>query len=379
MKGFRNPISVKISFELTLLRLGVTVRYRTAVILLAALASCGRVLAGPPPPVHGGGATFPFPLYAKWAYLYKARTGLALNYLSIGSGGGLEQLQARTVDFGASEYPLPERQLEARGLLQFPMTVGAVVMGVNLPGLTTGTLKLTGEVIGRIYLGEVTLWNDKALRDLNPGLKLPDLPITVVHRADGSGTTWLFTQYLARSCPAWGKAVGAGPSVAWPAGAGGKGNEGVAAYVKTIPGALGYLEATYAAQSAIATTSLRNRDGRFVAPALSAYRAAERQADWSSPAGDGTFLLDLPGPGTWPMVGASYILIYRDQPDAAKAKSLLGFLDWCLRDGASVAEELGYVPLPESAARRVRSAWATQVTSGGKPVWQAAQPAGDPP
>lgn len=379
MKGFRNPLSGKLGFELALLRLGVPVRYRTAVILLTALASCGRVLAGPPPPVHGGGATFPFPLYAKWAYLYKARTGLALNYLSIGSGGGLEQIQARTVDFGASEFPLPAARLEALGLLQFPMTVGAVVMGVNLPGLQGARLQLTGEMIGRIYLGEVTLWNDKALRDLNPGLKLPGLPITVVHRADGSGTTWLFTQYLTRSCPAWGKAVGTGPSVSWPVGAGGKGNEGVAAYIKTIPGALGYLEATYAAQSVIATASLRNRDGRFVVPALPAYRAAEEQADWSSPAGDGTFLLDLPGPGTWPMVGASYILIYKNQPDAAKAKSLLAFLDWCLRDGASVAEGLGYVPLPESAARLVRNAWATQVKSGGKPVWTAVQSVGDKP
>ena len=354
-------------------------RLKTLVIILTALGLSGLIFAQTPPPVHGGGATFPFPLYAKWAYLYKARTGLALNYLSIGSGGGLEQLQAKTVDFGASEYPLPDRQLEARGLLQFPMTVGAVVMGVNLPGLATGRLKLTGEVIGRIYLGEVTLWNDKALRDLNPGLKLPDLPITVVHRADGSGTTWLFTQYLTRSCPAWGKVAGAGPSVSWPVGAGGKGNEGVAAYIKTIPGAIGYMEATYAAQSAIVTASLRNRDGRFVAPSLEAYQAAERQADWSGPTGDGTFLLDLSGPETWPMVGASYILIYKNQPDAGKAKSLLGFLDWCLRDGAGVAEGLGYVPLPESAARRVRRSWASQITSGGKPVWTAVEPGGEKP
>lgn len=354
-------------------------RFRTLVTLLMALCLFGLIGAGANPAVHGGGATFPFPLYAKWAYLYKAKTGLALNYLSIGSGGGLEQLHAKTVDFGASEFPLPDQQLDALGLLQFPMTVGAVVMGVNLPELQPAKLKLTGEVIGRIYLGEVTSWNDRSIRDLNPGLKLPDLPITVVHRADGSGTTWLFTQYLTRSCPAWAKAVGAGPSVRWPVGAGGKGNEGVAAYIKTISGALGYMQATYASQSAIITASLRNRDGRFVAPALAAYQAAERQADWSGPTGDGTFLLDLPGPATWPIVGASYILIYKNQPDAAKAKSLLDFLDWCLRDGAGVAEELGYVPLPENAARRVRSTWATQVTSGGKPVWTAVAKVGGKP
>jgi phosphate transport system substrate-binding protein len=304
---------------------------------------------------------------------------MTLNYLSIGSGGGLEQLRARTVDFGASEYPLPEGQLQAQGLLQFPMVVGAVVVGFNLPGLPPGDLKLTPELLGRIYLGEVTFWNDRAIRDLNPGLKLPGLPITVVHRADGSGTTWLFTQYLTRSFPAWGKAVGAGPSVRWPAGAGGKGNEGVAAYIKTIPGAIGYVEATYAAQSGLTMASLRNRDGRFVAPSPEAYKAAEKQADWSGPVGDGTFLLDLPGPDTWPIVGASYILIYNQQPDAAKAKSLLLFLDWCLREGSGVATELGYVPLPDGAVRHNRAAWAAKVRSGNQAVWPPAPAAAGKP
>jgi len=366
-------------FELVVPSQGVPVRCRHALIVLLAAACWGQVRATPPPSVHGGGATFPFPLYAKWAYLYKAKTGMTLNYLSIGSGGGLEQLRARTVDFGASEYPLPEDRLRVQGLLQFPMVVGAVVVGFNLPDLPSGELRLTADLLARIYLGEVTYWNDRAIRDLNPGLRLPGLPITVVHRADGSGTTWLFTQYLTRAFPAWGKAVGAGPSVRWPVGAGAKGNEGVASYIKTIPGALGYLESTYAAQSGLATACLRNRDGRFVAPSPSAYKAAEKQADWSGPVGDGTFLLDLPGPTTWPIVGASYILIYNEQSDAAKAKSLLGFLDWCLGEGDGVAEELGYVPLPDGAAQRNRAAWAAKVKSGGKAVWSpAAAAAGNP-
>ena len=359
-------------FELVVPSQGVPVRCRHALIVLLAAACWGQVRATPPPSVHGGGATFPFPLYAKWAYLYKAKTGMTLNYLSIGSGGGLEQLRARTVDFGASEYPLPDAQLQAQGLLQFPMVVGAVVVGFNLPELPSGELKLTADILARIYLGEITFWNDRAIRDLNPGLKLPGLPITVVHRADGSGTTWLFTQYLTRSFPAWGKAVGAGPSVRWPVGAGGKGNEGVASYIKTIPGALGYLESTYAAQGGLATACLRNRDGRFVAPSPTAYKAAEKQANWSGPVGDGTFLLDLPGPATWPIVGASYILIYEEQPDAAEAKSLLGFLDWCLNEGDGVAEELGYVPLPDGVAQRNRAAWTAKVKSKGKAVWSPA-------
>jgi phosphate transport system substrate-binding protein len=241
-------------------------------------------------------------------------------------------------------------------------------VGFNLPELPTGELRLTADILARIYLGEITFWNDRAIRDLNPGLKLPDLPITVVHRADGSGTTWLFTQYLTRSYPAWGKKAGAGPSVSWPAGAGGKGNEGVASYIKTIPGALGYLEATYAIQNKLATACLRNRDGQFVPPSPAAFEAAEKQADWSAPVGDGTFLLDLPGPSTWPIVGASYILIYKDQPDAAKAKSLLTFLDWCLSEGRAVAKELGYVPLPDGAVQRNRAAWTATIKSGGNPV-----------
>ncbi len=326
-------------------------------------------------PVHGGGATFPFPLYAKWAYLYKAKTGFVVNYISIGSGGGLEQISARTVDFGASEAPLPEKALEAERLVQFPMVAGAVVLAANLENLKPGELRLTGDVVARIYLGKITAWNDASIRALNPGLKLPDLPITVVQRADGSGSTWLFTHYLCMVSPEWARSVGAGTSVRWPVGAGAKGSEGVSAFVKTLPGALGYVQAAYAEQSKLLTLALKNRDGTFVTPSPSAFKAAADQADWSRAPGEAALLLDLPGEGTWPITGASYVLVYRDQAESEKAAGLLSFFDWCLHDGAPVAAELGYVPLPEGAVRRVEEVWATQLKSGGKALWK---PAGGP-
>ncbi len=323
-------------------------------------------------PVHGGGATFPFPLYAKWAYLYKAKTGFVVNYISIGSGGGLEQINARTVDFGASEAPLPEKDLKAEHLVQFPMVVGAVVLAANLEGLKPGDLRLTGDVVARIYLGKITAWNDATICALNPGLKLPDLPITVVQRADGSGSTWLFTHYLCMVSPEWARSVGAGTSVRWPVGAGAKGSEGVSAYVKTLPGALGYVQAAYATQNKLLTIALRNRDGTFVTPSPFAFKAAADQADWSRSPGEAALLVDLPGERTWPITGASYVLVYRNQTESEKAAGLLAFFDWCLHGGAPVAAELGYVPLPEEAVRRVEDVWATQLKSGGKALWNQA-------
>lgn len=348
---------------------------KTTRLLALTLMAVSLAASAVKPSLHGGGATFPFPIYAKWAYLYKAKTGAEINYISIGSGGGIEQMRSHTVDFGATEAPLPQADLDAMGVMQFPMVLGAVVLVANLEGLKPGELKLTGDVVAQIYLGKVTYWNDPAIRLLNPAMKLPDLPITVVERADGSGSTWLFTTYLTRVSSAWAKAAGAGKSVHWPVGGGAKGNEGVASFIKTLPGAFGYVQAAYATQNSLPTVALKNGSGKFVVPTQAAYKAAADQVDWSGPAGDSAFLLDLPGDGTWPITGASYVLVYKDQPDRAKADNLLRFFHWCLAEGAPVAAELGYVPLPAEAVRRVEQDWATGVKSGGTSLWKGGHPA----
>jgi phosphate transport system substrate-binding protein len=336
-----------------------------ALALLAAL-----LVSAVEPSVHGGGATFPFPLYAKWAYLYHQKTGVTLNYQSIGSGGGLRQIASGTVEFGGSEAPLEREELERNGLIQFPMVVGGVVIAVNLPGVAPGGMRLDGPTLAGIYLGRLKAWNDPAIKALNPGLALPGLPISVVHRADGSGTSWLFTHYLAAVSPAWAGAVGAGIAVAWPVGAGGKGNEGVASFVRQIPGSVGYLEATYARQTRLATVLLKNASGKYVEPATAAFLAAAEQSALGDPAQRPPVLLNLPGEGTWPIVGASYVLLRKEQPDRAQAANMLKFFDWCLHEGAAAALELGYVPLPASAVERVERSWEA-VRAGGKPVWPA--------
>lgn len=328
----------------------------------------GTLVLGGEPSVHGGGATFPFPLYAKWAYLYRQKTGVTLNYQSIGSGGGLQQITSGTVEFGGSEAPMSAAELEKQHLFQFPMVVGGVVVAVNLPGVSSGTLRLDGQLLAEIYQGRVRAWNSPALQALNPGLALPDLPVSVIHRADGSGTSWLFTHYLCAVSPSWAKEVGAGIAVRWPVGAGGKGNEGVASFVKQIPGSIGYLESTYAEQARLPTVLLKNAEGRFVAPSGAAFLSAAEQSALGDPSIPPPSLLNLPGEKTWPIVGASYILLRKDQPDPAKASSLLAFFDWCLREGWATAVELGYVPLPPSAVERVERSW-SEIRSAGKPVW----------
>ena len=348
---------------------------KAARLLSLTLMAASLAASAERPSVHGGGATFPFPIYAKWAYLYRAKTGTEINYISIGSGGGIEQMRSHTVDFGATEAPLPRKDLEEMGLMQFPMVLGAVVLAANIEGLRPGDLKLTGDVVAQIYLGRITHWTDPSIRALNPGLKLPDLPITVVERADGSGSTWLFTTYLANVSPQWAREAGAGKSVHWPVGGGAKGNEGVASFIKTLPGAFGYVQAAYATQNDLPTVALKNRSGRFVTPSPNAYKAAADQIDWSRPVGDDAFLLDLPGDGTWPITGASYVLIYRDQPERVKADNILRFFKWCLTEGSPAASELGYVPLPAEAVRRVEQDWATGMKSGGASLWKTDAPA----
>lgn len=341
-------------------------RQGALLFILVAVCFAGRV---PAQSINGGGATFPFPLYSKWSHTYHALTGARFNYQSIGSGGGIQQIRAGTVDYGTSEVPLAEADLAKYDLLQFPLVAGGVAVVANLDGIGPDRLRLTGEVVASIYLGRIQRWDDPAVAALNPGVKLPGTPISVVHRADGSGTTWLFTSYLCKVSAPWRDRVGAEKSVAWPVGAGGKGNEGVAGYVKQIPGSIGYLECTYAKQAGLSTVLLQNHDGLFVAPRQESFQASADKADWSMALREGAFLLDLPGRSTWPVVGASYVILHRTHRDAAKARAILVYFDWCLRKGAGEARDLGYVPLSDSAVAAVEKAWKAGILGGGKPVW----------
>jgi phosphate transport system substrate-binding protein len=343
--------------------------------LLLAACSSGEKAAQKPAAagaqISGAGATFPAPLYATWAEAQKAETGLALNYQAIGSGGGIKQIKARTVAFGATDKPLKPEELDAAGLAQFPTVIGGVVPVVNLPGVAPGQLRLTGPLLADIYLGKVAKWTDPAVAAANPGVKLPNLPITVVHRSDGSGTSFLFTSYLTAVAPQWAK-VGASDAVAWPAGQGGKGNDGVAAYVKQTPGAIGYVEYAYAKQNGMAHALLQNASGAFVAPTAESFAAAAAGADWSEAPGFYLLLLNQPGADAWPITGATFILMHRSQADAATGKAVLSFFDWADTKGDAAAAELAYVPLPADLKARVRSAWSAIVGPDGKPVFAAA-------
>ncbi|WP_407932020.1 phosphate ABC transporter substrate-binding protein PstS [Dissulfurimicrobium hydrothermale] len=322
--------------------------------------------------ITGAGATFPYPIYSKWAAAYQEVSGVKLNYQSIGSGGGIQQIKARTVDFGASDAPLEPQELEAAGLVQFPMVMGGIVPVVNLKGVKANEIKLDGETLAKIYLGEIKTWNDPRIKALNPTVNLPSTAITVVHRADGSGTTWIFTHYLAAVSPEWGKAVGADKAVNWPVGLGGKGNEGVASYVNRVNGAIGYVEYAYALQNRLITVSLKNRDGHFVVADDQTFRAAAASADWKhAPVGMKVVLVNGPGAGSWPITGATFILMYKDQPNPVKARSVLKFFDWCYKNGGDMAKELIYIPMPDEAVKMVEDMWTKEIRSGGKAVWPA--------
>ena len=320
--------------------------------------------------INGAGATFPYPVYAKWADVYNKVSGLKLNYQSIGSGGGIAQIKAKTVDFGATDAPLSPEELAEAGLAQFPLVMGGVVPVVNVEGVAPGQLRLDAPTLAAIFLGEITRWSDDRIRALNPDVKLPDTEISVVHRADGSGTTWIFTSYLDKVSPEWHAKIGTGKAVEWPIGIGGKGNEGVAAYVQRVSGAIGYVEFAYAVQNSMAHVLLKNREGAFVAPTIASFQAAAENADWKATPGFYVVLTDQPGAASWPITGASFILVYKDQADAALAKQMLGFFDWCYTHGAPMATELSYVPIPQTVADLVRAEWRTTITSFDKPVWQ---------
>lgn len=320
--------------------------------------------------VTGAGATFPYPIYAKWAEAYKAATGIGMNYQSIGSGGGIKQIKAKTVDFGASDMPLSAEDLTKDGLMQFPAIMGGVVPIVNLAGVAPGQLKMTPDVLAHIYLGKTVKWNAPEIAALNPGVKLPDEDITVVHRSDGSGTTFVWTDFLSKTNPEFKTTVGAGTAVKWPAGVGGKGNEGVAANVQRIKGAIGYVEYAYAKKNKMSHTQMKNHDGLFVQPDDETFKAAAAGADWVKTPGMAVLLTNQPGKTSWPITSASFIIMHKAQADAGRAKEVLKFFDWSYKNGGTMATELDYVPMPAPVIKLVNEAWKTQLKdASGKAVW----------
>jgi len=320
--------------------------------------------------ITGAGATFPYPIYAKWADAYRKSTGIGLNYQSIGSGGGIKQITAKTVDFGASDAPLKPEDLEKNGLIQFPAIMGGVVPVYNIKGVEAGRIRLSPALLADIYLGKIKKWNEAPVASLNPGVKLPDQAISVVHRSDGSGTTFLFVNYLSKVSPDWKSKVGEGTAVQWPVGVGGKGNEGVANYVSRIDGAIGYVEYAYAKQNKLAHALLSNRDGKFVAPDDDAFKAAAASADWAKAPGMYLILTDQPGAKSWPITGASFILMHKVQQNPANAKEVLKFFDWAFQNGDQMASDLDYVPMPDPVVKLIQTQWKSQLKdASGKPVY----------
>jgi phosphate transport system substrate-binding protein len=338
--------------------------------LFVSIAFAASSFAASAANITGAGATFPYPIYAKWAELYQKATGTGLNYQSVGSGAGIKQIKARTVDFGASDMPLPAKELEAAGLFQFPAIMGGVVPVVNLPGTAPGQLKLTGAVIGDIFLGKITKWNAPQIAALNPGVKLPAEDITVVRRADSSGTSFLWTDYLSQTNAEWKAKVGAGTAVKWAVGVGGKGNEGVAANVQRIKGSIGYVEWAYAKKNRMQHTQLQNKDGVFLQPDDEGFKAAASGANWAGTPGFAVVLTNQPGKASWPITGASYILVHKSQANAAKGKEVLKFFDWAYKNGDASAADLDYVPMPDTVTKLVQDAWRANLKdAAGKALW----------
>ena len=307
--------------------------------------------------ITGAGATFPYPIYAKWAQAYNQQTGIGLNYQSIGSGGGIRQIESKTVDFGASDMPLKPEVLKQNGLLQFPTVMGGVVPVVNIKGIKAGQVRLTGPVLADIYLGKITKWDDPAIKAINKGVNLPDQAITVVHRSDGSGTTFIYTNYLCKVSPAWKANVGNDAAVAWPTGVGGKGNEGVASYVQRISGSIGYVEYAYALQNKMAYTLLQNRDGNFVKPTAENFQAAAAGADWANAPGFYQILTYEPGKSSWPITGATFILMQKKQENPKTARRVLDFFKWAYQNGDQMASELDYIPMPDKVVGLIFKEW----------------------
>ena len=344
-------------------------------IVAAALVAAGSVAAAgaaqAATTITGAGATFPYPVYSQWAHDYNKVSGVKLNYQAIGSGGGIKQIKAKTVDFGASDAPLKPEALDKFGLMQFPMIMGGVVPVVHIEGIKAGQLNLTADELADIYMGKITKWNDSRIKASNPGLKLPNRSITVVHRSDGSGTTWIFTNYLSKVSGEWKAKFGNAKALQWPAGVGGKGNQGVAAFVGKVNGAIGYVEYAYALQNHMASVNLKNHYGNFVAPTSANFQAAAAGADWANAKGYYMVLTDQPGANSWPITGASFILMYKTQAKPAQAKAVLKFLDWSYKNGAAAAEKLDYVPMPQKVIDMVETTWKNVLKDrSGNPIWK---------
>ena len=341
--------------------------------MLAAAAVLGAtVVPAAAMDISGAGATFPYPIYSKWADAYKKETGVGLNYQSIGSGGGIKQIKARTVTFGASDAPLDGPELEKFGLIQFPMVMGAIVPVVNIEGIKAGGLVLDAPTLAAIFLGNLKSWNDPAIKKLNPNAKLPAQPIAVVHRSDGSGTTFNFTYYLSETSSDWKSKVGAATSVEWPVGIGAKGNEGVANNVTQTQGSIGYVELAYALQNKMTTTHMVNKEGKVVEAGGSSVQAAAANADWNSVPGFGVILANQPGAGSWPMTAATFILVPKQPNDPAATTEALKFFAWAYANGAKMASELDYVPMPKKVIEEVQKLWAREVKDpSGKPLYTA--------
>ncbi|PLC55347.1 phosphate ABC transporter substrate-binding protein PstS [Pollutimonas nitritireducens] len=321
--------------------------------------------------ITGAGASFPYPIYAKWADQYNKETGNRINYQSIGSGGGQQQIIAKTVDFGASDDPMKADALEKNNLFQFPAIVGGTVPVINIAGIKPGELKFSGPVLADIFLGKITKWDDPAIKAMNPDVKLPSASIIVVHRSDGSGTTFGWTNYLSKVSPAWKEQVGEGKAVKWPTGQGGKGNEGVAAYVRQLKNSIGYVEYAYAKQNNLSWTQLKNKDGKFVQPTQSAFAAAAANADWKSAPGMGVVLTEEPGAESWPVTSASFILVHKKQDKPENGKATLAFFDWAFKKGGKMAEELDYVPMPANVTSQIAEAWKTEIKAAdGSAIWK---------
>lgn len=338
--------------------------------LAAIAAAAGISFSALAADITGAGATFPYPIYAKWADAYRKQTGVGMNYQSIGSGGGIKQITAKTVDFGASDMPMKPADLEKHGLMQFPAVMGGVVPVYNIKGVDSGTITLTGQQLADIYLGKIKKWNDAALASSNPGVNLPNQAISVVHRSDGSGTTFIFANYLSKVNAEWQSKVGEGTSVRWPTGVGGKGNEGVANYVGRIDGAIGYVEYAYAKQNKLKVAKMVNRDGKAVLPNDDSFKAAAAGADWKSAPGMALLLTHQPGAQSWPMTGATFILMHTTQAKPENAKEVLKFFSWAYANGGSMAAELDYVPMPPSVVSMIQSAWKQQIKdASGKSIY----------
>lgn len=330
-------------------------------LLVAASAAVALVGVAQAADITGAGATFPTPIYSKWADAYKKQTGVGLNYQSIGSGGGIKQIKARTVTFGASDMPLKPDEVKESGLVQFPMIIGGVVPAVNVKGVQPGQLVLDGATIASIYLGEITKWSDARIKKLNPKLALPDTAIAPIYRSDGSGTNFLFSDYLSKSSPKFKDSVGAATSVQWPSGIGAKGNEGLANMVNNTDGSIGYVEYAYAKQNKMAYAQLVNKDGKTVSPSADTFAAAASNADWSHSPAYYLILTDQAGAKSWPITGASFILVYAQPQDLAATTEALKFFSWAYKNGSQMAAELDYVPLPDSLVKQVRATWKAEV------------------